>query len=210
MGLRAHAVTVVLCGILAGTAGCEPLEDASPGRGQATGPAADQLEALTVAPWGSMARYSRDHFPHWSRGDGGCNTRDLVLRRDGKGVATDADCDITRGTWVSPYDGRTSSDPSEIDIDHVVPLANAWRTGASTWSEADRERFANDMDSPELLAVTASVNRAKGDQDPSQWKPPRRDYWCTYAQKWISVKGHWKLSVTADEKAALVDMLETC
>jgi hypothetical protein len=209
MSLRTRGTAIVLCGFLLGGAACEPLDD-TPGTGRATGTAAEQLDALTVASWGSMSRYSRDRFEHWSRQDGGCNTRDLVLRRDGLGVATGLDCDITAGTWTSPYDGKTVTDPTKLDIDHVVPLANAWRTGASDWSDAQRERFANDMDTPELLAVTSATNRAKGDQDPSQWRPPQRGYWCTYARKWISVKSHWKLSITAAEKSALVDMLETC
>jgi Protein of unknown function (DUF1524) len=210
MGYTRTTVIAVLCGvILATAAACQPLDE-TPGTGRPTGTAAEQLDALTVASWGSMSRYSRDRFEHWSRQDGGCNTRDLVLRRDGRGVATGPDCDITAGTWTSPYDGKTVADPTKLDIDHVVPLANAWRTGASDWSDAQRERFANDMDTPELLAVTSTTNRAKGDQDPSQWRPPLRDYWCTYARKWISVKSHWKLSITAAEKSALVDMLETC
>jgi hypothetical protein len=209
MSLSTRGLATVLCGALLAVSACEPLED-PPGTGQATGPAAEQLDALRVEAWGSMSRYSRDRFPHWSRRADGCNTRDLVLRRDGRGVAIDAECDVTRGTWVSRYDGETVTDPADLDIDHVVPLANAWRTGASAWSEADRERFANDMDSPELLAVTSGTNRSKGDQDPSQWRPPQRDYWCTYARNWITVKSTWKLSVTAAEKAALIDMLETC
>jgi hypothetical protein len=206
---RTRCTAIVLCGFLLAAAACEPLDEAT-GSGRPTGTAAQQLDALTVAAWGSMARYSRNRFEHWSRQDGGCNTRDLVLRRDGQGVTTGPDCDITSGTWTSPYDGRTVTDPTELDIDHVVPLANAWRTGASDWSDAQRERFANDMDSPELLAVSSTTNRSKGDQDPSQWRPPQRDFWCTYAGKWISVKSHWKLSVTVAEKSALTDMLETC
>jgi hypothetical protein len=200
--------------VLLAAAACQPLDEAGPGAGPPVpadaGPAADQLEALTVATWGSMSRYSRDRFPHWSQQGDGCDTRDVVLKRDGSGVSTDADCHIQRGTWVSPYDGKTFTDPQDLDIDHMVPLANAWRTGASGWSDAERERFANDLDVPELLAVTASVNRSKGDQDPSQWRPPRHAFWCTYARDWISVKSRWRLSVTAAEKAALTDMLRTC
>jgi len=208
MRVSRRSLNVVLCGVLLGpAAACQPLDEPPPAN---AGSAVDQLDGLTIEPWGSMARYSRDRFPHWSRHDDGCNTRDLVLRRDGRNVSADADCDITHGTWISPYDGKTLTDRADVDIDHVVPLANAWRTGASDWSEDQRERFANDLDSPELLAVSKSVNRAKGDQDPSQWRPPQRDYWCTYARKWISVKSRWKLSVTAAEKATLTDMLRTC
>src|SRR5690606_713514 len=129
---------------------------------------------------------------------------------DGQGVVTGDDCRITAGTWFSVYDGQTLTDPSDVDIDHMVPLANAWRTGAAQWSDEQRAAFANDLDRPQLIAVSSSSNRSKGDQDPSQWKPPRQEYWCTYAQSWIAVKAHWRLSVTADEKAALADMLSSC
>jgi hypothetical protein len=204
-------ICAVLCGALL-AAGCQPLEDpVGPGAGGGDPAAARQrLDGLSVGAWGSMARYSRDRFPHWSRHDDGCNTRDLVLRREGSGVVTGDDCAITAGTWTSAYDGRAISDPQDLDIDHMVPLANAWRTGAADWSEKRREEFANDLDSPELLAVTSTTNRSKGDQDPSQWRPPRRQYWCAYAQRWIAVKSVWRLRVTSDEKDALLDMLDTC
>ena len=82
----------------------------------------------------------------------------------------------------------------------MVPLANAWRTGAADWTDAQRSDFANDLTRPQLLAVSLSTNRSKGDQDPSEWKPPRRSYWCVYAQRWVAVKDYWKLRVTAAEK----------
>ena len=92
----------------------------------------------------------------------------------------------------------------------MVPLANAWRTGAKDWTDDKRGQFANDLTNPQLLAVTIGTNRSKGDQDPSEWKPPRHGYWCVYAQRWVAVKTYWKLSVTANEKAALQEMLGTC
>ena len=70
----------------------------------------------------------------------------------------------------------------------MVPLANAWRSGAGKWTEEQRTEFANDLTRPQLMAVSAASNRSKGDQDPSQWKPPQKDYWCEYAQRWIAVK----------------------
>ncbi len=157
-----------------------------------------------------MAGYSRERFPHWSAQTEGCDTRDVVLQRAGDSVRTAEGCKIVQGTWISPYDGKATRDPQDLDIDHMVPLANAWRTGAATWTDAKREQFANDLTRPELIAVTASTNRSKGDQDPSEWKPPNRDYWCDYAKQWIAVKSYWGLSVTISEKAALTDMLGTC
>lgn len=171
--------------------------------------ARQQLSELEVAEWSSMRGYSRDRFSHW-RTEDGCNVRHRVLARDGEDVTLDDRCRAVAGTWLSVYDGVTLTDPSEIDIDHTVPLANAWRTGAAEWDDQRREDFANDLDTPQLIAVSATSNRAKGDQDPSQWQPPERDYWCQYAQDWVAVKHHWELSVTSDEKAALTDMLDTC
>jgi Protein of unknown function (DUF1524) len=207
----------VLCGLVLGglvlaQVGCRPIEDgpttAAPGSSRSATLA--QLDALAVGAWATTSGYSRDRFPHWSAQVDGCDTRDVVLQRSGEGVVTSPDCTITQGTWFSPYDGKTATSPKEIDIDHMVPLANAWRTGAKTWTDEQRGQFANDLTRPELVAVTSTTNRAKGDQDPAHWKPPRRDYWCEYAQRWVSVKSYWKLSVTAEEKAALIDMVGTC
>ena len=203
----------MLGGALAASAltACDPLESPPTSNSSAdqAGPAA-QLDALTVGTWASMSGYSRDRFRHWDSQGDGCDTRDLVLQRGGQGVVTTADCKITSGTWFSVYDGTTLTDPQDIDIDHMVPLANAWRTGAASWTDEQREKFANDLDRPQLIAVTSTSNRSKGDQDPSEWKPPRRDYWCIYAQSWITVKAYWKLNVTAAEKTALVEMLGSC
>jgi Protein of unknown function (DUF1524) len=177
----------------------------------ASGQAERQLAGLTVVAAGlSMAGYSRDRFHIWAEQGGGCDTRDAVLKRDGRGVTATAHCKITHGTWVSPYNAKTYADPQDLDIDHVVPLANAWRSGAKNWTDTRREEFANDLTRPQLLAVDATDNRAKGDQDPSQWRPPNRRFWCRYAQSWIAVKSYWRLTVTAAEKVALTDMLGTC
>ncbi|MGK5679667.1 HNH endonuclease family protein [Actinoplanes sp. URMC 104] len=168
-----------------------------------------QLDALTVARAGTMAKYSRDKFPHWRTTGDNCDVRDSVLKRDGKNVKTSG-CNVVAGTWTSFYDGKVLNSPTKVDIDHVVPLANAWRSGAAKWTTAKREEFANDLDDPQLIAVSAGSNRAKGDQDPSTWKPTQSSSWCEYAQDWIAVKTRWKLTVTTKEKAALDDMLETC
>ncbi|HEX2297128.1 MAG TPA: DUF1524 domain-containing protein [Pseudonocardiaceae bacterium] len=177
-------------------------------------PAPAQAEAmlagLTIAAEGSGRGYSREQFPHWTTVSGTCNTREWVLRRDGEGVRTGSDCHPTSGSWHSPYDGATWSKPSDVDIDHVVSLAEAWRSGASGWTTARRSSFANDLSSPQLITVTDNVNQAKGDQAPDRWKPPLRSYWCTYASMWIDVKHTWELTVTNAEVAALGAMLTTC
>ncbi|WP_412753912.1 HNH endonuclease family protein [Krasilnikovia sp. M28-CT-15] len=211
--IRAAALAL----LLAAAAGCDPAPgDASAGGATPTGrapgtatEAAKQLDTLTVAAPGSMRGYSRAKFPHWDRTGTNCDVRDSVLKRDGAKVKTSG-CNVVGGSWTSVYDGKVIDSPAQVDIDHVVPLANAWRSGASAWSTPQREQFANDLDDPQLVAVSQGSNRAKGDQDPSTWKPPARENWCAYAQDWVAVKGHWKLTVTSAEKAALEDMLETC
>ncbi|MFI5839402.1 HNH endonuclease family protein [Catenuloplanes sp. NPDC051500] len=180
---------------------------ANPGTGAAD--AAAQLEELTVGKAGSMSGYSREKFPHWRDTGPNCDMRDTILQRDGKNITLDG-CNVTGGSWFSVYDDKTYDDPGKVDIDHMVPLANAWRSGASEWTNEQRGDFANDQERPQLFAVSASQNRAKGDQDPSTWKPASQGYWCTYAQHWITVKHYWKLSITSAEKGALGDMLAKC
>lgn len=167
-----------------------------------------ELNELTVAPEGSMAGYSRDLFPHWIS-SGGCTTRQTVLMRDGIDVITDSNCQPVSGRWYSPYDHVTLHSASEVDVDHVVALGEAWRSGASSWTTEQRRAFANDLDWPQLRAVSASSNRSKGDQDPAQWQP-REAYYCTYSKMWIRTKHVWDLTVDAAEKTALQSMLDTC
>lgn len=89
--------------------------------------AATQLAGLTVAAQGPQTGYSRDLFPHWITQSGSCNTRETVLKRDGNNVVTDSACASTSGSWYSPFDGATWTAASDVDIDHMVPLSNAWK-----------------------------------------------------------------------------------
>jgi hypothetical protein len=172
--------------------------------------AQSELDALTVAVEGSMAGYSRDEFPHWITVSGTCNTRETVLKRDGTSVVTDSSCAATSGSWYSPYDGATWTAASDVDIDHIVPLAEAWRSGASSWTTSRRQGFANDRTRPQLIAVTDNVNQAKGDQDPSAWQPSVTSYRCTYARMWIRVKYYYGLTAQSAEKSAVQAMLDDC
>jgi hypothetical protein len=169
-----------------------------------------ELNALTVASEGSMTGYDRALFPHWITISGTCDTRETVLKRDGSGVVVNSSCQATSGSWYSPYDGATWFAASDVDIDHVVPLAEAWRSGASSWSTSTRQAFANDLSYPQLIAVTDNVNQSKGDQDPSTWQPPLSSYRCTYSKMWIRSKYHWGLKLQSSEKTALQSMLNTC
>lgn len=167
------------------------------------------LATLTVAAE-DRTGYDRDLFNHWITISGTCNTRETVLKRDGTSVVTDSACASTSGSWYSPYDGATWTLASDLDIDHLVPLAEAWDSGADSWSSATRQAFANDLTRPQLIAVTDNVNQAKGDQDPATWMPSRTAYRCTYVRAWVQVKYYYDLSVDSAEKSALTSYLASC
>jgi len=214
--MRRPAVTGLVVAALMTLTGCagiaiQPTTDtgAAPTSANAQ-TAVRELDGLTVTTGLSMAGYSRTRFHIWASQGGGCDTRDVVLKRQGDGVKASTSCKIYQGTWTSPYNTKIYTNPLSLQIDHVVPLANAWRSGAKDWADDEREAFANDLTRPQLLAVDGKDNEAKGDQDPSQWRPPNHDFWCTYARDWVTVKAYWKLTVTTAEKAALRDMLATC
>lgn len=162
----------------------------------------DVLAGITVENE-REAGYSRSYFRHWVDADGdSCDTREEVLIAESTSKAqVDAyGCKVVAGDWWSAYDGVTTTDPSTFDIDHVVPLKEAWDSGAWAWTAAKREAFANDLSDPRaLIAVSAASNRSKGDKDPSQWMPTRTAYTCEYLANWVAVKSHWGLSMDASE-----------
>lgn len=158
------------------------------------------------------AGYERELFPHWDYLGDDCDVRDAVLIEEARrGPVTGDSCPVGTGRWFSAFDGVTVRNPSELDVDHLVPLAEAWGSGARSWTTAVRERFANDLGySRTLIAVTASSNRSKGDQDPAEWLPPRTSYRCTYVSSWIAVKYRWRLTVDVREEAALRVLATNC
>ncbi|KUL35670.1 hypothetical protein ADL22_26445 [Streptomyces sp. NRRL F-4489] len=168
------------------------------------------LAALKEQPEGPQDGYSRDKFPHWIDQGHNCNTREVVLKRDGTGVQQDGSCAAVSGTWVSAYDGATWTQASDLDIDHVVPLSEAWKSGAAQWTTARRQEFANDLTHSQLIAVTDNVNQAKGDKDPAEWLPPKASYHCEYARMWVAVKHVYGLTADQAEKAALKKILDGC
>src|SRR5262249_49403096 len=146
--------------------------------------ARSELATLTVAAWTHTTTYERSLFPTWDTISGTCDTRETVLKRDGTGGGVNSARTATAGTWYSPYDGATWTAASDLDIDHIVTLKNAWESGAWAWTTSKRESFANDLTDPQLIAVTDNVNESKGDRSPDAWKPPLSSYWCTYARMW--------------------------
>lgn len=167
----------------------------------------EQLSTLTVRAEANSG-YDRSLFKHWITISGNCNTRETVLIRDGVNVKTDTACASTHGSWTSVYDNVKTTDPSSFDIDHVVPLAEAWGSGASSWTAARRQDFANDLSRPQLIAVSASSNRSKSDRDPAEWQPTNADWRCEYVREWVNVKYYYDLAVDSAEKTAVIGMLD--
>ncbi|WP_404381065.1 HNH endonuclease family protein [Caenispirillum salinarum] len=138
--------------------------------------------------------YSRDLYAHWLDTDGDClDTRQEILARDSVIRPTfSADgCRVTGGRWRDPYTGRTFTDPSALDVDHIVPLSEAHRSGADRWEPARRAAFANNPGN--LIAVSASANRSKADGDPLAWLPPAWPYRCAYTAHFAGTKQDWGL-----------------
>ena len=157
------------------------------------------LDALTVAPEQHSGTYERSLFPHWDDVDGnGCDTRCEVLTAQRS----------PDGSWFSEWDGATEVDSSLVHVDHVVSLAEAWRSGAHGWTLRMRDEFADDR--ANLLAVTAASNLRKGDRDAAHWFPSRHEANCLWARTTVLVKGGWELSVDPPEKEALRNLLTAC
>lgn len=211
-------VTTTTPGIPTSTTGATPttappLTQPPVGRGvQGPTPHAE-LAALQIDDRSSPDRpYVRDDWPHWADVEGnGCDARQDALIAWSVVPATvnrAGTCRVITGSWVSPYDGITTSVPGDFDVDHLVPLENAYRSGGWRWDVGRRRAFANDPS--ELVVASATSNRQKGSDPPNQWRPSNRDSWCAYATGWVDVKVTWGLSATTEERDALGQMLDTC
>jgi hypothetical protein len=184
-------------------------------------------QALPRRPW--VAGYDRDcgHGHACSFGEAwaydtsgsGCNTRQDLLRASMIDIVyrPGSHCSIESGHLPDPYTGTTVSfngdNPDAVEVDHVLPLATAWALGASRWSQAQRDTFANDR-SVELLAVDRASNQAKGDSGPGEpgegWMPPDRAYWCSYDARFTTILAKYRLPVVAADKSAMTSVLRTC
>ncbi|MFJ6571212.1 HNH endonuclease family protein [Streptomyces sp. NPDC091292] len=173
--------------------------------------------AVHLLPLAAEVRdgYVRTKFKHWNAGKNptdGCNTRAEVLISE----AVDAPevlpgCKLSGGRWWSYYDDKWVTPANALDVDHMVPLAEAWDSGASAWTAQRREAYANDLDAPtSLVAVSAASNRAKVDKDPAEWLPPATDARCRYTSEWIGTKLRWGLSADTVEVEALGRLAEGC
>jgi hypothetical protein len=179
-------------------------------------PSANRLIPLAIAPASRAQTYQRDQFGSgWIDADGDCqNTRAEVLSSESQVTVTftsSRNCTVATGRWVDPWSGTVTTIASKLQIDHMVPLANAWRSGAWNWSMATRVAYANDLTDPgHLNALVASENEEKSDDGPEAWRPPLRSSWCRYALDWNRIKARWHLTATSAEWTALEQMAATC
>ncbi|MFF2522460.1 HNH endonuclease family protein [Streptomyces liangshanensis] len=169
--------------------------------------------AISSLPVAAEVRdgYQRASFRHWIDADrDGCNTRMEVLIAESRTTPViESGCKVISGDWYSAYDGVTVTAPGGLDVDHMVPLAEAWDSGASSWTAQRRQDYANDLGAPNsLIAVTAKTNRSKADQDPAEWLPSRDV--CDYTQMWVGTKLRWGLMTDAAEQNELRRLAETC
>jgi hypothetical protein len=175
-------------------------------------PLAALLALLRVAPE-DRTGYQRSLFVLWIDADGdGCDTRREVLIAEAVVAPTvGPGCSLTGGRWLSAYDGLTFTDIADLQIDHVVALAEAWDSGASSWTPARREDYANDLGEPwPLIAVSAASNQSKSDNDPADWLPPARADECPFISAWIATKARWNLNVDPREHDALAADIQNC
>jgi hypothetical protein len=176
--------------------------------------AAVAVDRLVVRGRGPKTGYDRELFGQsWFDADrNGCDTRNDILRRDLVARAMKNDCKVLAGTLLDPYTASTIrfvyGGASEVDIDHVVAVSDAWQKGAARWTAGKRLAFANDP--LNLLAVDAHTNRSKGDGDTATWLPPNKAFRCSYVARQVAVKLKYQVSVTTAEKSAMQRVLGGC
>ena len=183
-----------------------------------TGTAPEPATALTIivaeVP-ADIPEYDRADWKHWTDEDGDCqDARQEVLIAESLvevTFQTDRKCRMAAGRWYGAHTGAFVEDPGDLDIDHLVPLKNAHRSGGWRWDAAKKTEYANDLSDPDhLIAVTAGAKRSKGAKGPEEWAPPDSGYWCQYATDWAEIKFRWLLTMTPRESEIVMDMLYTC
>ncbi len=173
------------------------------------------MQAFVAPVSGNLPEYDRGEWRHWIDEDSDCqNARQEALIEESTiavEFTADDQCRVASGRWVGPYTGTIVNDPGALDIDHMVPLENAHRSGAWAWDRERKRQFANFLGyENHLIAATSSANRSKGSKGPERWRPPLESYWCVYAIDWVAIKNFWDLTVTEAEYEALREMLATC
>lgn len=220
------AASAVLAAWLAGIIDPPGLASPAPWAGSQIGSVPAERLAAAKAALGRIGvdgrapktGYLRERFGEaWDDVDrNGCDTRNDVLARDLRDVAfakNSPRCVVASGTLDDPYTAKRISfvrgeRSADVQIDHVVPLSDAWQKGAQHWSAERRRDFANDP--ANLLAVDGPANLEKGDGDLATWLPPRRTYRCEYAVRVVEVKAEYGLWMTDAEHRKAADLLGQC
>ena len=171
------------------------------------------LNSLQVKGRAPKTGYSREQFGKgWAKDSNGCDTRNLILKRDLKEAQENSKCQVISGILNDPYTGKqiifSRNKASTVQIDHVVALSDAWQKGAQQISKEDRKQLANDP--LNLLASDGSANQQKGDSDAATWLPPNKSFRCEYVSRQIAVKKKYKLWITQAEKSAMQTVLANC
>lgn len=220
---RTATVTVAVLAMVGAAVTQQPAAIADNGGGTTAATAISSLGNLPIKGRAPKTGYTRAQFGDaWSddvsveSGHNGCDTRNDILRRDLTNVVTKPgshDCVVVSGVLNDPYTGKVidfhrGPESSKVQIDHIVPLSDAWQKGAQQWDAAKRRDFANDPRN--LQAVDGSANQAKGDGDAATWLPPNKSYRCTYATRIVTVKAVYGLWVTQAEHDALARLLSEC
>lgn len=177
--------------------------------------AINNLTKLSVKPAESNQDYDRSNFlKSWGKWRG-CNVRQKILNRDVTNKQLDLDgCTVIKGSLSDPYTGKViklnskSSISKSVQIDHVVALGNAWRTGARYLNKEQRNLLAND--DLELIAVSSQANQSKSNMDAAEWLPSNKSFRCTYVARQIAVKLKYHLWITPSEQSAIKSVLKTC
>lgn len=159
--------------------------------------------------------YNRKDWRHWVDEDRDCqNTRAEVLIAESTKPVTftrEQECTVANGSWEGPYTGKRFASARQLDVDHMVPLANAHRSGGWQWSPDRKREYANYLAYPNhLIAVDRSANRSKGSKGPEEWLPTDGTYICSYVFDWVLIKDRWGLTATTAEWARIETILEAC
>jgi hypothetical protein len=202
--VRAISLSIAAVLLAGSTAFSAPMVVAS------TVPSSTLLTELVVTNEAFGSSYKRSSFRHWIDADSnGCDTRRDVLAAES---TKPVNCrTLSGGAWLSAFDGARTTNASGFDVDHMVPLKEAWESGAHSWNSETRTSFANDLAyEHSLIAVSARSNRSKSDRDPNNWMPATSSFHCQYVGRWIAVKYRWSLAVDPAEKTFLESKVASC
>ena len=191
-----------------------PTPVSTPVPATATAPTTTLVIAIAPIPAG-IPVYDRGDWKHWVDADGDCqDARQEVLIAESLvpvTFETDRKCRVESGRWFGAFTGAYFEDPSDLDVDHMVPLKNAHNSDGWAWSPAMKEEYANYLgDDDHLIAAQDNANQSKGARGPDEWMPPDETYWCDYAVNWSEIKHRWDLTMTEPEAEAVAVMLGTC